>query len=358
MSFRIKFGKRFVILIVIAASVLVEACKINPVSVDFTPIILFKNIFTGIFLQAFPFLLAGSFLSALFSIFIPQRIIIEKLTLSPVRSAVAALVAAFVVPVCDCASVVVGASMSKKKVPAYSVVIYMLSSPIINPIVIASTFYAFPENPSMVIARIVCGIAIPLVLGFSAWFIFDSADTSILLKTESEEPHNHVGCSCHSCGTGHLHGDSFDHDRASHPMLRIINQLIEILSHTGNELYHVLPFFITGVIVSSVFQTMSAIEFIRMNNIPLLAQTGIMILASFFLSVCSTSDAFIARGFSAQYTAGPLLSFMTAGPMIDVKNAIAMSSYFKKKFIFFIMLSVWFSGFVASLLYSVIRGIL
>lgn len=52
-----------------------------------------------------------------------------------------------------------------KGVPLYAAVTFMLSAPIVNPIVIASTYYAFPGQPKVVIFRVAIGIVVVIVSG-------------------------------------------------------------------------------------------------------------------------------------------------------------------------------------------------
>ena len=77
------------------------------------------------------------------------------------------------------------------------------------------------------------------------------------------------------------------------------------------------------------------------NRISLL----VMIVLSFLLSVCSTSDAFVAKGFLKQFSINSVMGFLVVGPMLDVKNTIMLFGSFKKKFVLkliFIILVVSF----------------
>jgi len=55
--------------------------------------------------------------------------------------------------------------------------------------------------------------------------------------------------------------------------------------------------------------------------------------AAFVFSVCSTSDAFIARTFTNQFSTGSIIGFLVLGPMIDVKNMLVLLSSFRKSFV-------------------------
>ena len=85
---------------------------------------------------------------------------------NPVASVFAALVAAFLLPVCDCSAVPIFRSLLRKGVPLSAATTLMLASPAINPLVIASTYYAF-GSWSLVVGRIGLSIIVALTVGLS-----------------------------------------------------------------------------------------------------------------------------------------------------------------------------------------------
>jgi hypothetical protein len=66
-----------------------------------------------------------------------------------------------------------------------------------------------------------------------------------------------------------------------------------------------------------------------------------MMCLAFLLSVCSETDAFIARTFVGQFTNGSILAFLIFGPMIDIKNAIMLTSSFNIKFVIKLMFLIF-----------------
>ena len=58
-----------------------------------------------------------------------------------------------------------------------------------------------------------------------------------------------------------------------------------------------------------------------------------MMALAFFLSLCSSSDAIIARSFSSIVPYGAVMGFLVFGPMMDIKNLIMLSGGFSKKFV-------------------------
>ena len=54
---------------------------------------------------------------------------------------------------------------------------------------------------------------------------------------------------------------------------------------------------------------------------------------AFVLSLCSSSDAVVARSMAGSLPAGAVLGFMVFGPMMDIKNAAMLLSGFKSGFV-------------------------
>ena len=69
---------------------------------------------------------------------------------------------------------------------------------------------------------------------------------------------------------------------------------------------------------------------------------------AFILSLCSTSDAFVASAFTHTFTVGPLVSFLVLGPMLDFKSLLMLSATFKTKFVIGLSLLVMTLVFIGS----------
>jgi len=111
------------------------------------------TIAVGMTLQAIPFLLLGVAVAELIEAYVSPSLIARVFPTNPLASVFAALVAAFLLPVCDCSAVPIFRSLLRKGVPLSAATTLMLASPAINPLVIASTYYAF-GSWSLVGARV------------------------------------------------------------------------------------------------------------------------------------------------------------------------------------------------------------
>ena len=93
-----------------------------------------------------------------------------------------------------------------------------------------------------------------------------------------------------------------------------------------------MVYFIFGVAISSLFSTgvnQAVILPLALND--WLATFSLMGFAM-ILSLCSTSDAFIAATFVA-FPGVAKLAFMVLGPMVDLKLLFIYSAVFKKRFV-------------------------
>ncbi len=101
------------------------------------------NAFLGMLLQALPFLLIGVLLSSAIQVFIPRESLERRIPKSLFGGMFFMLLSGLILPVCDCASVPVFRSMVKKGMPLHLAVVFFAASPVINPVVMLSTYYAF-----------------------------------------------------------------------------------------------------------------------------------------------------------------------------------------------------------------------
>ena len=144
---------------------------------------LIKNIsviFTSIFFESFPFLLLGSFISSIIENFVSNEKISKLIPKNRILGSIVGVILGFFLPACDCAVIPVSKRLIKKKVPINVAISFMLSSPIINPVVLLSTYYAFYKtNPEIFWYRLVFGILIALLVGIIIGFIFKNKNVVV-----------------------------------------------------------------------------------------------------------------------------------------------------------------------------------
>ena len=122
------------------------------------------NTFISMILEALPFILIGSIVSAVIQMYISEELVKKILPKNKFISIIFAAFAGVFIPICECAIVPIAKSLIKKGVPVGVSIVFMLCVPIVNPVVMASTFYAF-NDIRVVLIRVFGGILCAIIIG-------------------------------------------------------------------------------------------------------------------------------------------------------------------------------------------------
>lgn len=281
----------------------------------------FTTIFLGILVGALPFILFGVFVSSMIQVFVSKETITKIFPKNKGLGFIVAIFSGLLFPVCDCAIIPVGTRLIKKGVPVPVAVTFILSAPIVNPIVILSTLYAFPNEPYIVVYRIIFGIIIALLCGFI--FQLLPKKTPVLLSNI-----DNFQCGCDFCSD-----DSYKSGK--------VQKLNAIFQHASSEFFLIGKFIVIGAFFSTIMNTtVSKYIFTNLNGSNL-SSLLIMMLLAFLLSLCSSSDAFIAKTFSNQFPMSSILGFLVFGPMMDIKNLLMLLGIMKKDFVLKLIIIVF-----------------
>lgn len=270
--------------------------------------------FLGVVIESLPFIVMGAIISTIIQFYISEDVIRR---IVPKRKVLAFLAAAFmgmVFPMCECAIVPVARSLIKKGVPVGIAITFMLSVPIVNPFVIASTYYAFNYNFTIVLIRVIGGILCSIIVGMLISYIFK--DTPI----ESIIADGYLDLSCACCSSDKKY------------YISKIDKLHTIICQASNEFLNISVYVILGAFISSIFGSVINEEILNDYTFNNVLAVLIMLGISFLLSLCSEADAFVASKFLKNFGVPSVSAFMILGPMMDLKNAILTLGLFKKKF--------------------------
>src|SRR6266540_4211662 len=83
-------------------------------------------------------------LSAVIAVFVPASFFTRALPRKPALAVPVASAAGVVLPGCECASVPIAGALVRRGITPAAALAFLLSSPAINPVVLASTAVAFP----------------------------------------------------------------------------------------------------------------------------------------------------------------------------------------------------------------------
>ena len=310
--------------------------------------------FTTIMLEAIPFLLLGALISTIIEEFVSEERISKMIPKNRVLGSLVGIFLGLFIPACDCAVIPIAMRLKKKKVPTNVIVSFMLASPIISPVVLLSTFFAFGETekmllfgfemPKLFVYRTIFGVLVALVVGI----ILDIICKDAVLKEETYEHHHHHHDHehIHTCNHHHEGCSCSHHEKETGPLGRVKN----IINIMYGDFMGIISYMAVGALLAATMQILLPI-----SNIGGIVQnkyisTFIMMLLAFALSLCSTSDAFIARTFMNSLSKNSILAFILLGPMIDIKNTILLNKSFNKKFVIVLVASIFITVYLISCL--------
>ncbi len=288
--------------------------------------------FLSILFEGAPYILVGTVLSGFIDAFLPAKLLDRVLPRNKVLSTLMAGFLGLIFPVCECAVVPVIRRLVQKGLPVSCAMTYMLSAPIMNPIVAISTLTAFKEfqkvtsigeigNATMTLSRLSLGYVVAVIVGL---FILRFTAAQLL------KPSIVAGI------VGGGNGDS----EAVVPAADFNTKLVQAMRTAMRDFLDTGMYFTIGVCITSVFNTQvnqAVLDGVAGSNV--LAIPSLMGLA-FILSLCSTSDAFIAAPMGV-FSNAAKLAFLVLGPMMDVKLLFMYSAVFKRRVVISLLIGLF-----------------
>lgn len=284
----------------------------------------FSEIFTSIVLEALPFMLLGVILSSIIQMYVSDNLLKKILPKNRFIGGVIASLIGMFLPICECTSVTITRGLIKKNVPINMAITYMLAAPIVNPIAIISTYYAFGGSVKMAAIRTLIGMTAAIIIGFLAE-VFCSNNMNNVIK---EDKYLYNTCTCGSCNTNNQKG---------------IKQLI---INSSSELYNIFGYFVVGAMLASASSLIITKDRLTNMNVSTAVYVILMMAFAYLVSLCSEADAFVASSFIGIIPNSAILSFIILGPMIDIKNTIMLLGYFKKSFVLKLVFLIFSVDFI------------
>jgi uncharacterized membrane protein YraQ (UPF0718 family) len=276
--------------------------------------------FLALAFEGLPFVLVGSLISGFIAAFVPSRVITRFLPKNRFLATLVSGLLGLIFPVCECGVVPVVRRLLDKGLPLSCGITYMLASPIVNPLVAISTYAAFrAQQPGLNTGiRLISGYLVAVIVGLAV----SRLDPARLLGGQAV-PTRARRRTALSIATM---PDSPDASRGVSLMQRVIGA-VQLAS---DDFIDTAIYFMIGAAVASIFNT--AIDqriILPLASSPVLSVAAMMVIAG-ILTLCSTSDAFIA----ATFTAFPIparMAFLIFGPMFDFKLLFLYSALLKKR---------------------------
>jgi uncharacterized membrane protein YraQ (UPF0718 family) len=315
--------------------------------------------FTSILYEALPFILLGAVIAGLLEELVPQSFVARVIPRSRVLAIAIGGLLGIVFPMCECGIIPVMRRLLRKGVPLSTCVCYMLAGPIINVIVMLSTYVAFSVSPDA--ARDTSGQLIPQLgplemAGLRAGFGFLVAFGTSLIVEWQFKKHGY-DLLLPIARPKQASGDDGDNnDETPKSAWQRINNISETAVH---DFVDITVFLILGALLAAGSRQIFSNDYIVDQSLQRPGLTILIMMAlAILLCLCSEADAFVAASFTGLPPAAKL-AFLVLGPMMDFKLYMMYTRIFRPRLIWTIILSVVVQVYVyMSLLHLVLNHFL
>ncbi|MDT4987271.1 MAG: uncharacterized protein QOI74_1365 [Micromonosporaceae bacterium] len=255
------------------------------------------TIFLSVLTQAMPFLAFGVVLSSVIAVFVPAGFFARALPHHPAFAVPVAGVAGVLLPGCECASVPIAGALVRRGVTPAAAIAFLLSSPAVNPVVLAATAVAFQGNPRMVAARAVASLVTACGMGW-LWLRIGRPGWIKL---------------------------------PARPELATTDRSVAFWAACRHDLTQAGGFLVAGAAAAATLNVAVPKHWLQtLGHNPVLGVLTLAVLAV-VLSICSEADAFVAASLR-EFSLTARLAFLVVGPMVDLKLFAMQTGTFGRAF--------------------------
>ncbi len=280
----------------------------------------FLLIFSSILWEAMPFIVLGAVIAGVLEELLPQQLIARIMPRYALPAVMLGGVLGLVFPMCECGIVVVMRRLLRKGLPLGCCIAYMLAGPIVNVVVLLSTYVAFGPHGvgvEMVGLRAGLGFVIACVTGLIVHAVEKRSGTQALLKPAALPPKSREA----------------EDESAPAPKKSAFRRLGNISETALHDFVDITVFLILGAVLAAVaklYITPDQIQTISRDH-PYFAIPAMMVLA-LLMTLCSEADAFVAASFT-EMSFSSKLAFLVLGPMLDLKLLMMYTRVFRPRLI-------------------------
>jgi uncharacterized protein len=293
-------------------------------------------VFASIIYEALPFIVLGVIIAGLLEEFVPQQAIAKIVPKNRVVAIALGGLLGLVFPMCECGIIPVMRRLLRKGLPLSLCVTYMLAGPIINVVVMISTYVAFdypkPEErifggpEYMVLLRVGFGYLVAFNVGLIVEWLSRKPDIQLLSPLVLR---------------GLAQGDDESEAR------RTFGQRLNNITATAlNDFADIMVFLILGALLAAFGRAL--VENANFENVVKDPPVAILIMmgVAVLFCLCSEADAFVAANFPTAFPPASKLAFLVLGPMMDIKLYLMYTRVFRPRLIWTIILAVFVQVFV------------
>lgn len=291
-------------------------------------IIDFVTLFLSIFARSMPFLLLGALVAGLVETFVAPGEVAGALPRGRLGSALAGLVLALAFPLTECGIAPVTRRLLGKGMPPPAGIALLLAAPVLNPLVLATTFAAYGAGRVLVLRGAlgaVIALAVALIVAWRG--LPDSGLAPEALPRVQ-------GGAAEAAG----------------------GRVQRVLRAAAADVFDFGGYLVVGALLAALLQlaTPSGV-WLSAGQAPVgsvLALQGL----SFVLAVCSTGDTSLSLAFSGTAPLGAVLAFLLLGSMVDVKSMLMLRPLFSWRVVALLVVLVAVLTFVAGAAVNFVTG--
>jgi uncharacterized membrane protein YraQ (UPF0718 family) len=295
----------------------------------------------AIVFQALPFIIVGALVSGILEELLPQGLIPRLLPKNHVLAIALSSLLGMIFPMCECGIVPVMRRLLGKGLPLGCAIAYMLAAPVINPVVIASTWAAYSGNREGLLVtngmlvvglRIFMAFLTAVLTGLVVYRLQrkEGIETLLVVPPKPSNADEEVAVN------NSKHGSS------------LFQRLSRISATAVSDIVDITCYLILGAILSAAVQAVAAnnrsLELIP--NQPYLAIPAMMFLA-ILLCLCSEADAFVSANMPTTLSA--TMAFLVLGPMLDMKLYVMFTRVFRTRLILTLLVTLLVTVFSLSM---------
>jgi uncharacterized membrane protein YraQ (UPF0718 family) len=315
--------------------------------------------FTGILYEAMPFIVLGAVIAGILEELVPQSLLGRIMPRRKWLAIVFGSLLGLIFPMCECGIVVVMRRLLRKGLPLGCSVAYMLAGPVINLVVITSTFVAFQSHYGgyeIIVLRVVLSFVIACTTGLIVERMQERYGLAALVMPSSMPP-----AAAAKAGEKPVEpepGDEYPSaplpvdaaEKAALPRPSLWQRLSNISATALHDFMDITVFLILGAFIAALTRSFIDPENLAHWSVsyPVLAILFMMAMA-IALCLCSEADAFVAASFTTLHPSAKL-AFLVLGPMVDLKLYMMYTRVFRPRLIWTIFGCVALQVFVYSVI--------
>jgi uncharacterized membrane protein YraQ (UPF0718 family) len=291
--------------------------------------------FTSIVYEALPFIVLGALIAGVLEELLPQQWITRFIPSNPTLAVLTCGFLGLIFPMCECGIVPIMRRLLRKGLPLWCCTCYMLSGPIINPLVLGTTLVAFSgmeDNLTRTASGAIRQLGGLEMTALRAGLGYLTAVGASLAIVRLWRKHGNDLLVPAALPSPDAPADDAPHNNGGkkRSLAQRLGKISEVALH---DFVDITVFLILGALLASYLRMSLSHQEIQDFAIghpygSILVMMGLSVL----LCLCSEADAFVAASFVTLPPASKL-AFLVLGPMLDIKLYMLFTRVFRQRLI-------------------------